>query len=74
MRSSKAAHMMLPVHARCRDGITHAVRRGTIACGAPNVPGCTVITQDPIDCMACLARGLESDTSMAIISFQPRLR
>lgn len=70
----RETRLMHPVHARCRDGITHAVRRGAIACGAPNVPECTVTTQDPIDCMTCLSRGLESDTSMTIIPFQSRLR
>lgn len=64
----RESHEMRPVHARGRDGVTHAVRRGTIACGAPNVPGCTVTTRDPIDCMTCLARGFEGDTHWAVIS------
>lgn len=62
---------MLPVHGRGWDGVTHAVRRGTIACCSRNVPGCKITTRDPIDCMTCLAHGLESDTHMAII---PRKR
>lgn len=60
-------HEMRPVHGRDRDGVTHAVRRGTIACGAPKMPWCTVTTRDPIDCMTCLSRGLESDTHMAVL-------
>lgn len=62
---------MRPVHARCRDGVTHAVRRGTIACGALSVVLSVRITHEPIDCMTCLSRGLESDTGMAIIPFEP---
>ena len=70
-RRKEFVHEMRPVHGRDRDGVTHAVRRGTIACGAPNVPGCPVTTRDPIDCMTCLSRGLESDTHMATIPIGP---
>lgn len=64
---------MQAVHARCAAGVTHAVRRGTIACGAPNAPqrAAWVTTRDPIDCMTCLSRGLESDTHMAVIPHGP---
>ena len=62
---------MRAVHMRCAAGVTHAVRRGAIACGAANVRGCTVTTRDPIDCMTCLSRGLESDTHTAVIPLGP---
>lgn len=45
-------------HVRSLDGLTHEMRdmrNGRIACGARTVPGCTVTTLDPIDCMNCLA-------------------
>ncbi len=55
-----------PVHIRCRNGMG--------ACGERSVPGCTVTTRDPIDCMTCLSYGLESDTVMATIPFGPEPR
>ena len=60
-----------PVHGRCAAGVTHAVHHGLLACGAPNVPACAVTTRDPIDCMACLSHGLESDVNMATLLFEP---
>jgi hypothetical protein len=62
---------MRAVHLRDRNGVTHALRNGAGACGERSVPGCTVTTRDPIDCMTCLSRGHESDTSMATIPFGP---
>ena len=70
-RRKETVHEMRPVHGRDRDGVTHALRHGEIACGAPSVPGCTVTARDPIDCMTCLSRGLESDTHMATIPIGP---
>lgn len=61
---------MRPVHLRDRGGVTHAMRGATGACGARSVPGCTVTTADPIDCITCLARGLTSDTGMAVIPLE----